>query len=92
MRRPFLRGDIFVLCTDGLWDMLTRQEIGDISGSLDRESSPVDVEKVVDQMVNTALERGATDNVTAVVVLAIDSSPAIDPPYSRGLFRRWMHR
>ena len=92
MRRPFSRGDIFVLCTDGLWDMLARQEIADISGSLDRESSPADVEEVVDRMVNTALERGATDNVTAVVVLAIDSSPAINPPNSRGMFKRWIHR
>ena len=91
MRRPFLRGDIFILCTDGLWDMVSRQEIGEISAGLSTESSPSDIEKIVDQMVDTALERGAADNVTAVVVLAIESSPPVNPP-SGGLFRRWMHR
>ncbi len=92
IRREFSRGDIFVLCTDGLWDMVSRQEIGEMSAGLSIESSPSDVEKVVDQMINTALERGAADNVTAVVIVAVDNTLAVESPYSGGFFRRWMHR
>jgi serine/threonine protein phosphatase PrpC len=52
-------GDIFVLCSDGLYKELTDAEIGKtLNGN----------EQSVDALINLALERRARDNVTAIAV------------------------
>ncbi|MHB8262705.1 MAG: PP2C family protein-serine/threonine phosphatase [Acidimicrobiales bacterium] len=89
IRRPFNRGDVFVLCSDGLWDMVSRQEIGEATGSITTASTATDAAKVLDRMVDLALSRGAPDNVTAMIVLALGDSSANTPANSRGIFRRW---
>lgn len=55
-------GDAFLLCSDGLWDMVTREEIAQAAGS---KKAPAEAAAT---LVATALERGAPDNVTCVVV------------------------
>ena len=55
------RGDVFLLCSDGLSDMLTDQEIAEILGSC-RE--PVGS---VDRLIAAALEHGGRDNITVIV-------------------------
>ena len=58
-------GDIFLLCSDGLTDMLSDSEIGDILGS----SRPVG--EICRELVDTALAKGGIDNTTAIVLKAV---------------------
>lgn len=65
--KPFVRtekiqsGDIFLLCSDGLYDVLSdRVLLRMIDGSNESQ-------KVVDSLVQKAIEDGSTDNVTALI-------------------------
>ncbi|MCL4434602.1 MAG: protein phosphatase 2C domain-containing protein [Actinobacteria bacterium] len=89
IRRPYIRGDIFVLCSDGLWDMVSRQEIGEAAAGITVNSRATDAARILEQLVNMALSRGAPDNVTAMIVLALGDSSADVPKNSRSIFRRW---
>jgi len=55
-------GDIFLLCSDGVTDMLTREEI---CGILLKAASPA---KAVELLTEKAMEAGGKDNITAVCV------------------------
>ncbi len=61
---PLLTGDILLLCTDGLWSLLSDQELLEALQSL----SPTDACR---ELVRRAKERGAPDNIT-LQVLRID--------------------
>ncbi len=54
-------GDQYLLCSDGLTDMLTNFEIDEIM------SNAVTAEDCVQKLVNSALEKGGKDNVTVIV-------------------------
>ena len=54
-------GDVYLLCSDGLTDMLTNFEISDIM--LQSENA----EDCVKALIRAALEHGGHDNVTAIV-------------------------
>jgi protein phosphatase len=54
-------GDAFVLCSDGLWDLVSRNEIASALAEPTAEQS-------AQLLVDAALQRGAPDNVTAIVV------------------------
>ncbi|MBR2583737.1 MAG: serine/threonine-protein phosphatase [Oscillospiraceae bacterium] len=54
-------GDVYLLCSDGLTDMLSNLEIDEI---LSAGASP---EEDVRRLVDAALEKGGKDNVTAIV-------------------------
>lgn len=56
------RGDRFLLCTDGLHDLVTDNEIENI---LIEHSSP---QATSDELVNAAIGKGGNDNVTVIVV------------------------
>lgn len=53
--------DIFLICSDGLTDMLTDEEIKDILKN-----------RTVDSLVECALEKGGRDNVTVVVAKCVE--------------------
>lgn len=55
-------GDIFLLCSDGLTDMLTDEEI---SLHLEAEHS---VREIADVLLSSALERGGKDNISILLV------------------------
>lgn len=55
-------GDIFLLCSDGLSDLLSDSDIGQI---LLADDSP---DRTADRLVDTANKRGGRDNVSVVVV------------------------
>ncbi len=59
---PFLPGDIILLCSDGLTDMVNRQ---DITSILINESS---LEEKATKLIATANKNGGKDNITAVLV------------------------
>jgi serine/threonine protein phosphatase PrpC len=71
-------GDIYLLCSDGLSDMLSMQEIGDI---LNKTAS--DLELTCDALVARANKNGGRDN-TSVILIDVRSNQA----GSRGLSGR----
>ncbi|HEY8024145.1 MAG TPA: Stp1/IreP family PP2C-type Ser/Thr phosphatase [Burkholderiaceae bacterium] len=71
-------GDIYLLCSDGLSDMLSMKEIGDI---LNKTAS--DLELTCDALVARANKNGGRDN-TSVILINVQSSQAA----SQGLPRR----
>lgn len=60
-----LEGDTFLLCSDGLYNEVTNSEIRD-------SLSVGDCQYSCELLVQRALSRGARDNVTVVVVRALD--------------------
>lgn len=57
-----VRGDIFLLCSDGLTDMVSNEEIIDI---VQTTSSSSNISK---RLMNTALENGGKDNITIICI------------------------
>ncbi len=84
-RQPIERGDVLVLCSDGLWDLVSRHEIAHAVQALQREHE--EARGAASTLVDLALERGAPDNVTAVVV-AVTADPPVAPESRRSFFRR----
>jgi serine/threonine protein phosphatase PrpC len=69
---PVVIGDLYLLCSDGLSDLLTNQEIDQILGM------PLTVEEKVRTLIAFSKRKGGFDNITAVlieVVKARDSVP-----------------
>ena len=64
-----LPGDRFVLCTDGVHHVLGEDEMQDIVPR-------GDVHVVAHELVEAALQRGAPDNATAVVIDVLDDAAA----------------
>jgi serine/threonine protein phosphatase PrpC len=58
----FERGDVLLLCTDGVHGSVNDLAIGEVLGS------GKTVEEMAERVVGLAITRGATDNLTAVVV------------------------
>jgi protein phosphatase len=57
-------GEFLLLCTDGLTDMLTDEEILSIINEHGE-----DIEKTVQSLVDRANEKGGKDNITVVLLL-----------------------
>lgn len=55
------QGDLYLLCSDGLTDMLTNLEISDIMLNC------TDAESCVEALIQSALEHGGRDNITVIV-------------------------
>jgi serine/threonine protein phosphatase PrpC len=62
-------GDIFLLCSDGLYNMVSTQEITDILLEFH-------LQEAVDSLIQLALERGADDNVSVILVKGEHSGSA----------------
>ena len=60
-------GDIFVLCSDGLTNMVADHEIASLI-------SQPDLPTAADQLIGLTLDRGAKDNVTVVLIRAASGS------------------
>ena len=58
-----LAGDRLFLCTDGFYDVVTDDDLQDLLGRADADT-------VAEELVALAVERGASDNVTAIVATA----------------------
>jgi len=69
----FVAGDVFVLCSDGLSDLVNAAEILDVAGS----HPPA---QAAGQLVDLANARGGHDNITAMVVRMKSSANASAAP------------
>jgi protein phosphatase len=87
VRTPLETGDVFVLCSDGLWDTVSRAEI---AATVLAIGSPkvATVAEAADALVSLALDRDAPDNVTALVVRVTSDRPIPPVAARRSLFRR----
>jgi len=81
------RDDVFILCSDGLWDAVGRDELGNIVSTmlLARAQTAVDATAA---LVDLALKRDTPDNVSAAVVHVISDRPIPAAAARRSLFRR----
>jgi serine/threonine protein phosphatase PrpC len=86
-KEPLRKDDTFVLCSDGVWDVVPRGDIADVATALAKGdlATPADAANV---LVRTAIERGTTDNVTAVVVRLTSDRPIPAAGARRLFFRR----
>ena len=62
---PIRSGAVYMICTDGLTNMLTENQIAAVLS--DGES----LEKQTGELVEKALEAGGRDNITVVLIRAI---------------------
>ncbi|GGJ08176.1 protein phosphatase PrpC [Alicyclobacillus cellulosilyticus] len=67
--RRWRPGDVLLLCTDGLTNLVTSSELGDYLRELSGARSEADVDRLADALVQVALDRGGHDNITLVLVV-----------------------
>lgn len=60
-KRRIARGDVYLICSDGLTDMLTGTEITDVM------SQSANADANVERLLQEALKHGGRDNITAIV-------------------------
>jgi protein phosphatase len=70
---PIVRGDRFVLCSDGLVDEVPDHEISDLVGAIE------DPQALAEQLVDMANRHGGRDNITVVVVDVLSGNDPPDP-------------
>lgn len=70
VRNPVVPEDSFVLCSDGLWDLVSMREIAHAA-----VTGPADG---AEELIAMALDRGAPDNVTVIVVVMSPDIPTPD--------------
>jgi serine/threonine protein phosphatase PrpC len=63
IRGPATEGDLFLLCSDGLTDVLMDSDISKML--LDNRT---DAQEYCDRLVSAANSRGGPDNITVVIV------------------------
>jgi protein phosphatase len=80
---PLIRGDRFLLCSDGLVDEVDDIDIAD---TLRSESDP---QAAAERLVEQANEAGGRDNTTVVVVDIIDGDEPPDPTQELDLAPVW---
>jgi protein phosphatase len=71
-------GDIYLMCTDGLSDML---DAGAIASALRNGST---LTQMADELVSQANKNGGRDNITVLLMQAVSA------PERRGLMSRWL--
>lgn len=71
--RPVEIDDVFLLCTDGLWDALANDEVRQILGAAPQSAAST--------LVRRAVEASGVDNATAIVVRV----RSIDPPAQQAM-------
>lgn len=79
-----LPGDVYLLCSDGLNDML---EDADIAGVLHQPAASLSV--MASQLVHMANEQGGRDNVSVLLVRVKQAYPVQTSMWSR--FKAWWH-
>jgi protein phosphatase len=73
---PVIKGDVYVLCSDGLSDMVQDEDI-----RLTINTFGANLDAVAKQLIQLANENGGRDNVSVLLAQAVESFPA-----KRGVF------
>ena len=68
---PVLPGDIFLLCSDGLNDMVEDEEIG-----LTLQTLSANLELAATQLIQMANDNGGRDNISVVLTQVVEPFPA----------------
>ena len=90
-RSDLRRDDTFVLCSDGLWDVVARADLCAICSALGSPGASTPVSTPADAaaaLVDLAVKRGTADNVTALVVRVKSDRPIPGAGARRSFFRR----
>ncbi len=66
-------GDLFLLCSDGLTDMIDDEEIRDIL------SLPLEIDECAQKLIDAAKEKGGHDNVTVVLCEIVEGGADCSP-------------
>jgi protein phosphatase len=69
---PMVKGDRFLLCSDGLVDEVSDEAIAAVLGSI------ADPQRAAEELVATANRHGGRDNVTVIVVDVLEGADAPD--------------
>ncbi len=80
---PIVRGDRFLLCSDGLVDEVRDDAIRDVLTSIP------DAQRAADELVALANREGGRDNVTVVVVDVLEGAEPPDPETELDLEPAW---
>lgn len=83
-RVPLARGDVFCVCSDGVWEMLTRQEFAELL----TPSPQAPLAELAEDILAQAAGRGAPDNLTVILVRVHSDAPIPCAAARRGFFRR----
>ncbi|MBX5449091.1 PP2C family serine/threonine-protein phosphatase [Thermogemmatispora sp.] len=73
-REELLPGDKLLLCSDGLWDMTRDPHIEAVL------RKPADPQRLVDDLVQLALDGGGEDNISVIVVQLVESARGHNTP------------
>jgi serine/threonine protein phosphatase PrpC len=87
VKEPVRQDDTFVLCSDGVWDVISRADLAEVAGAIGEPALPTPA-AAAQHLIETAIDRGATDNVTVVVVRVTSDRPIPAAGGRRSLFRR----
>ena len=79
---PVLPGDIYVLCSDGLNDMLEDEEI-----RLTLQTLAANLELAAGQLIQMANDKGGRDNVSVIVIKVLREFPAAGGWWSKFMAR-----
>lgn len=77
---PLYKDDTFLLCSDGLHQYFTEQEM--------LEALAGEPQAVCQQLVETAKQRGGSDNITLQIVRAVEGATASIPVKKKSGYRR----
>jgi len=80
---PLVKGDRFLLCSDGLVDEITDTEIAAVL------RANADPQTAVDVLIELANEAGGRDNVTVVVVDVLDGDEPPEPTQELDIVPNW---
>lgn len=81
---PFVKGDRFVLCSDGLVDEVDDEEIAEVM------KAHRDAQRAAQALVDAANEHGGRDNTTVVVVDVLDGDVSVDDTADLDLDLVWI--
>jgi serine/threonine protein phosphatase PrpC len=87
IRHPTQAGDTFILCSDGLWDVVGRREMTEAVGAIGTPAMPT-VIAAADTLIEQALLRNTPDNVTILVVRITTDRPVPAASTRRSFLRR----
>lgn len=77
-------GDVYLLCSDGLYDLVEEAEIQQVL-----ESFPVNLELSAMQLIQIANDNGGDDNISVIVVKVLHGFPAVKRRWPR--FWSWLN-